>query len=448
MIYIEDEAIKNIADNLEAEKSVLGAMLIDVGLVPLIAEELTGDEFGTATMQGIYKILVKVYRTNPREFDLIKASDVLVKATKKPQNEVRKFLAGCMQLMPSTHNWQSYTKIVKNNYIMRTAATVFDENINKMTIENATDVLQGIVSTLNSLTRTSSKQALHKLGDILPQYYTDLFNKNKANLLDLGILGLDGLLGGIGIDDLTILAARPSTGKTAFAVEIVKSLLLQGKKVALYSLEMDENQILNRMTSSLSNVPHSAVKRHEVDEHATAIASAAGEMSKWGNNLFLNDTSNIKVSQIRNECTVNPVDVIIVDHIGLITPEEHHRDLREAISEISRNLKILASDLKTPIIVLCQLNREVEKRNSPIPMLADLRESGTIEQDANNVIFLFKTDRDDENSDIGVSVAKNRNGSLGVVVKTFDRETQSFGNNFYQYTTDKKSGNNDRPNFT
>lgn len=446
MIYIEGEAIKNIADNLEAEKSVLGAMLIDVGLIPLIAEELTGDEFGTATMQGIYKLLIKTYRFNPKEFDLIKASDVLTKATKRPQNEVRKFLVECMQLMPSTLNWQSYTKIVKNNYIMRVAATVFDEKVGKMTTETAGEVLQEIVSDLNALSRTSSRQGLEELGDFFPQYYMDLFDKTKTNLLDLGILGLDGLLGGIGEDDLMILAARPSTGKTAFAIEIAKSLLIQGKSVAFFSLEMKKRELMNRVIASIANVPHSAVKRHEVEQYSSQIGNAGGIICRWNKLLKVNDKSNIKVSQIRNECTVNPVDVIIVDHIGLITPEEHHRDLREAISEISRNLKILASDLKTPIIVLCQLNREVEKRPNQIPMLADLRESGTIEQDANNVVFLFKTDRDDENSDIGVSVAKNRNGSLGVVVKTFDRETQRFGNNFTQYSTDKKSTDN-RSNF-
>jgi replicative DNA helicase len=446
VVYIED-TIKNIADNLEAEKCVLGAMLVDVGLIPLITDELTGEEFGTAQMRGIYKLFVKVYRLNPKEFTVITAADALFKATKRPRADVQKFLGDCMSLMPSAQVWQSYTKIVKNNYIMRTAATIFDEKVGKMTTETAGEVLQEIVSSLNALSRTSSKQALHKLGDILAQYYVNLFEKDKAALLDFGILGLDGILGGIGADDLTILAARPSTGKTAFAVEIVKSLLMQDKKVAFYSLEMAEYQILNRMMSSISNVPHSSVKRHDVADHANEIATGAGIMTRWENNLFLNDTSNIRVSQIRNECTVNPVDVIIVDHIGLITPEERHRDLREAISEISRNLKILASDLRTPIIVLCQLNREVERRNSPIPMLADLRESGTIEQDANNVIFLFKTDRNDENSDIGVSVAKNRNGSLGVVVKTFDRETQSFGKNFYQYSSDDKSGNKDRASF-
>lgn len=429
---------------LEAEKAVLGTMISDGGLIPLISDELNGNEFSDDFNKRLFKFLVKLYNQNPKEFNPIAVSDMLVKVTHKPQNDVRKMLLSFTNEVVSTANWQSYTKIVKNNYILRTAYDIFDSKMSSAEISTATERLQEVIGNLTELTRGSSRQTLSKMSDGIVDWYQNIYKPETLDLLDLGIMGLDGILGGIGKTDLTILAARPSTGKTAFAIEIVKSLLSNGKTVVLYSLEMEKEQILNRMIASLSQVPHHNIKRHNIpDDMSSRLANGANLMYEWGDRFYINDTSNLKVSQIRNECTAVKADCIIVDHIGLLNPEERKKDLRESVTEITRNLKILADDIKTPIIALSQLNRGVEGRADTRPMLADLRESGSIEQDANNVIFLFKTDKNDENSNIGIFVAKNRNGSLGTIQKAFNRETQSFSKGFLPYSPEKKSSSDE-----
>lgn len=425
--------------NLEAEQAVIGTMIADGGLIPLIIDELNGDEFFDDWNKKMFKFLIKLYNQNPKEYNAIKISDMLVKITKKPQADVRKMILNYTNSCVTTANYQSYTHIVKNNYILQKAYDIFDSKMNSAEISTASQQLQEVIGQLTELTRESRRQALTKVSDNIVDWYQNIYKPETLNLLDLGITGLDGILGGIGKTDLTILAARPSTGKTAFAIEIVKSLLSNGKTVVLYSLEMEKEQILNRMISNLSQVPHQNIKRHNiVDDMPNRLANGANLMYEWGERFYINDNSNLKVSQIRNECTAVNADCIIVDHIGLLNPEERRKDLRETVTEITRSLKILADDIKTPIIALSQLNRAVEGRADQRPMLSDLRESGSIEQDANNVIFLFKTNKDDENSPIGISVAKNRNGGLGCVVKAFNRETQSFSKNFVPYNPEVK----------
>ena len=427
------------AYNLEAEKSIIGIMLLETKYIMPISEELNGNEFYNGIMKGIYKQLMQIYRTNPNEYDLIKIVDVFSAVMKKDKAEIKRFFAECMALVPSTRNWNSYVKIVKNNYIIREAERIFTEKQREMTFETASEILQDISLEFSKLTQVTEKQSLIDLADYVVDYYQQLFDKKSVNLVDLGISGLDNILGGVERDSLTIIAARPSTGKSAFAVEIVKGLMKQGKSVALYSLEMSKQQICNRLFANYTQVPHDNLKRHNVDEFSEKIANAAAIFAGNKNKVLINDMSNLKVSQIRNEFSTKKVDVIIVDHLGLVNSEEYHRDLRESITEITRNLKILAKDIDTPIIALCQLNRAVETRQSSKPQLSDLRESGSIEQDANNVIFLFKTDREDEDSNIGIFVAKNRNGSTGTCVKAFNRETQTFSTNFIPYENEPKN---------
>lgn len=431
--------LEKIQISLEAEQAVIGTMIADGGLIPLIIDELNGDEFFDDWNKKMFKFLVKLYNQNPKEYNAIKISDMLVKITKKPQADVRKMILNYTNSCVTTANYQSYTHIVKNNYILQKAYDIFDSKMNSAEISTASQQLQEVIGQLTELTRESRRQALTKVSDNIVEWYQNIYKSNADDLIDTGICGLDTLLGGIGKTDLTVLAARTSTGKTAFSIELTKSLLAQGKTVVLYSLEMNKEQILNRMLSNVSQVPHHLIKRHEVpEEHTKKIAETVALMNSWGEHFYINDTSNLKVSQIRNECTAVNADCIIVDHIGLLNPEERRKDLRETITEISRNLKILADDIKTPIIAISQLNRAVEGRADQRPMLSDLRESGSIEQDANNVIFLFKTNKDDENSPIGISVAKNRNGGLGCIVKAFNRETQSFSKNFVPYNPEVK----------
>lgn len=424
----------------EAERAVIGTMLADSGLIPIIVDELDGKEFIDSWNKRFFKLIVKLYNQEPKEFNVIKVSDLLVKLTNKPQADIRSMILSYTNEIVSTAHYQSYVNIVKNNYILNKAYEIFSNSMTSAEISTASQKLQEAICQLTELTRESRRQELSKVSDSLAEWYQSIYEPNTNNLIDLGILGLDTMLGGIGNTDLTILAARPSTGKTAFAIEITKSLLIQGKTVVLYSLEMNKEQILNRMLSNISKVPHHFIKRHEIpQEHSSKLAECAAVMQNWGEHFYINDTSNLKVSQIRNECTAVNADCIIVDHIGLLNPEERRKDLRESMTEITRNLKILADDISTSIIALSQLNRSVEGRADQRPMLSDLRESGSIEQDANNVIFLFKTNKDEENSPIGISVAKNRNGGLGCIVKAFDRDTQSFSKNFKPYSFDNKN---------
>ncbi len=333
----------------------------------------------------------------------------------------------------------SRARRVKQYSIFRQAQKVAAD-ISFTTPETVEEVLETSLQALSGLTMENNAETMHPIQDILVDFVNQKHSNCTENIIPTGFSRLDGIVS-LSKGDLAVIAARPAVGKSAFVGNLAVRFSMSGYTTALFSMEMSEAQILDRIMSSVGRIPHNFLAKNNIEGKYDNELGRAVSFVFSKSKLYIDDRSCQTVRDIKRKAIKAKADVIIIDYLQLMRSSRKYESKVNEVAEITRDLKIMAGDLNAVVILLSQLNRDVEKRTVPRPMLSDLRDSGSIEQDANSIIFLSKTDPNDANSDILADVAKNRSGSVGQVVFSFDRNIQTFAETNERYEH-KPQGNN------
>ena len=430
---------REIPKNIEAEEAVLGSILINQETIYGVSELLDIEDFYRKSHRTIFKVMLDL-NTTKKAIDIITLTDYLTHISKLEEVGGIAFITSLANKVPSTANLKHYINIVKEKSMLRNIINIA-EHMESMSYDNEQlDTPEVILDkTEQMISRLTKKMIVTKVDNIQGQTlkaYMDIENiiNNKDELLGLetGLYDLDNFLQGLKNSDFMILAARPSMGKTAFALNIASHLSIKkDTPVVFFSLEMSSNQLIHRIFSSRGLIPLFDLKSGNLDDaHTQKLIKVSNKLSQT--KLIINDEiSNLMSlrSIARKLKRENDIKLIIIDYLQLLEgTRRENRNLE--ISEISRSLKILAKELDIPIIALSQLSRSVESRQVKKPMLSDLRESGSLEQDADIVMFLYREDYynpETENKNItDVIIAKNRNGPTGTIPVYFHKEYVRF----------------------
>jgi len=429
--------IKPPPQNLEAEKAVLGAILIDNQTLNKITDLLTPDSFYDLRHQIIYHSIVSLYRDG-KAVDVLTLTADLRKEKKLKQVGGSSYLSEIISEVPSTNNVEQYADIIKECYVRRELIELSGKIDSSSREENKKleDIMDEFESKLFSITVSSSNKDFFDTKTLLEMQMqkADEYAKNPTGLrgLPTGVSSMDKFLGGLHRSDLIILAARPAVGKSALAFDMARHIAVSGKTSAVFSLEMPAIQVIERMLAQQSRINLWELRMGNIkDTDFARLNTAQDELSK--SKIFIDETPGINIMQLRSKARKlmieEGLDIIIIDYLQLMQGHSRSDNRAQEVGEISRSLKILARELNVPIIALSQLNRAVENREGGQPQLSDLRESGSIEQDADRVLFLARdstTEEVDPNNidynkkiKVDLYIAKHRNGPVGKVKLMF-----------------------------
>lgn len=426
--------------NVDIEQSILGAILLEQDAILQVSDKLIPEDFYREDHRVIYEAMLKLFeKRNP--IDALTLTDTLESSKKLSFVGGASYIATLTGMANSTAHLGHHADIVRSKAMLRkliSAASRISELGYKEDAE--TDmVLDEAESLLFGVSKNYLSNNFVPIGRLLSESFEriDDLHKNKGALrgVPTGFKELDGLLGGFQKSDLIILAARPSMGKTAFCLNIAEFAAVKGKaKVAIFSLEQSKDQLVDRLLSSAAGVDSWKLRTGNLaDEDFPLIGNAYGVLSEA--HIYIDDTPGLTATEVRTKARrlqmENGLDMVIIDYLQLMQGRNQENRVQE-ISEISRSLKGLARELQVPVIALSQLSRNVESRPDKRPMLSDLRESGAIEQDADVVIFIYRDDyyeRDSEKKNIAeILIRKHRNGPVGEVSLYFQPEQTRFRN--------------------
>lgn len=439
---MEEAIIKRILPHsIEAEQSVIGAMLMGREAILTASEMLTGDDFYQHQYGVIFDAIVELHNEG-KPVDLITLQDRLREKDVPPEISSMEFVKDLMNAVPTSANVKYYATIVGEKAVLRRLIRLNEE------ISNECYLAKEKVEVILEETEKKMFELLQKrnTGDYIPIrqiVMNSLENierasktKGRVTGIPSGFTDLDGMTAGFQNSDFILVAARPSMGKTAFVLNIAQHMAVKKEKaVAIFSLEMSEEQLVNRMLSLESKVKANNIRVGDLqDEEWAKLIEAAGILGDT--KLIIDATPGISIAEMRSKCRKykleQGLDIIIIDYLQLMTGSGRSESRQQEISEISRSLKALARELNVPVIALSQLSRAVEQRTDHRPMLSDLRESGAIEQDADMVMFIYRDDyynKDSERQNIAeIIIAKQRNGSIGTVELVWLPEFTKFAN--------------------
>lgn len=415
--------------DLEAEQAIIGSMLTDRDAVISAIEILKEEDFYREDNKAIYTAILNLYnRAEP--IDIITVKSELESMGKFEQVGGLEYLAELPEKVPTTANAMKYIKIVEEKSTLRRLIKTANEiiELGYSPTEDVEDIMEGAEKKIFNIMQEKNQKGYAPIKDVLVESFTkleELYNRKKhITGVPSGFTELDYRTAGFHGSELILIAARPAMGKTAFALNIATNAAVKANvPVAVFSLEMSKEQLVNRILCSESMVDSNKVRTGKLEEDDwTKLAGAIGPLSEA--EIFIDDTPGINITEIRAKCRKlkleKNIGMVVIDYLQLIQGSNKRGGSREQeISEISRSLKILAKELDVPVIALSQLSRAAEQRPDHRPMLSDLRESGAIEQDADIVMFLYRDDyynQDSEKKDIAeIIIAKHRGGSTGTV---------------------------------
>ena len=441
-LYKKD-SLKIPPHNIEAEESVIGSLMLDKDAIVKVADILHPEDFYDENNGAIYAAAIQLY-SEQSPMDIINISAKLKEQKILKRVGGRGRLTELINSVPTASNVDSYAKIVKNKANLRrliqTASDLvqmgYDE---EMPVD---EIMDHAEKKLFAVSQGTVKQGFSSMSDMLEAAFERIEeihqNKDKFRGIETGFADLDKILSGLQKSDLIILAARPSIGKTSFALDMARQAAIKTKEaVMIFSLEMSSDQLVDRMLAAEARVNLWGLRTgnlNEEDDDFQKIGDSMGVLSEAP--IYIDDSATANIMEMRAIArrfqAEHGLGLLIIDYLQLMEGRgNNNSDSRvNEISEISRGLKNLAKELNVPIIALSQLSRAVESRSPQIPKLSDLRESGSIEQDADVVMFLYREDRenpDTENTNIvEVHVAKHRNGPVGRVNLYFDEIYASF----------------------
>ena len=412
--------------SLEAEQSVLGAILIQQSCLNKVAEILPNAEyFYMANHKTIYEVMLDMF-TLGLPIDYVTVLNRFNSIDSSYQNEFKAYLFELAQLVPSISNVEYYANIVKDKYDVRSLITVARDILDDATGENmnSSELLDFAEQKIFDIRKGRNVNGLQRINEIIISTLDRLDNLNsddadKYRGISTGIGDLDRVIMGLNKSDLILLAARPGMGKTSFALNIASHVAVKlGLKVAFFSLEMTKEQLVSRMLSAHGKILSQNLRTGKLSEEEwLRLIESADILSKT--QMYIDDTPGIKISEIKAKLRrLNKIDLVIIDYLQLMSGVKRTDNRVQEISEITRNLKIMSKELDVPVITLSQLSRASEQRVDHRPLLSDLRDSGSIEQDADIVLFLYRegyypnadpSELEDKNSGECI-VAKNRHG--------------------------------------
>ncbi|MBQ2735452.1 MAG: replicative DNA helicase [Clostridia bacterium] len=425
---MQDELIRKLPFSMPAEQSLLGAVLIDPASLNEVADLLNAEDFYLSEHKQIYLAMHELFLTNS-EIDVVTLIDMLVVKGIYDKSGGEDYIRTLTEAVPDALNVKDYARIVKEKSILRQLINACGE-ISEAAYseqESVTNILDHAENLIFSIAQGRDTKNFRHIKEVLGDVYTHLHelntNKEATQGTQTGFSALDRVLAGMGKSDLVLVGARPGMGKTSFALNIATNVAKQTKKaVCIFSLEMSAEQLVNRVLSSEALVNSYTLRTGELSpddwEH---LAVAAGELA--GCDILIDDTSGMTVTAMKAKLRrVQNLGMVVIDYLGLMQGDGHKDNRVQEVSEISRSLKIMAKELMVPVICCAQLSRGPESRTDKKPMLSDLRDSGAIEQDADTVIFLYRSEyyKTDESaaqdtSIAEVIIAKNRHGSTGTV---------------------------------
>lgn len=387
-----------------------------------VREIISPEDFYSPAMGNCYRHLMNLHDMNGGFI----AEDMLNYVRKsggdEALNAVKVAVMGVITY--STQGAVSRARKIKQHSIWRQACKAA-QDITYTTPETIEGVLETSLQALSGIAMENNAETMHPIQDMLVDFINQKHSNRTENIIPTGFSRLDGILS-LSKGDLVVIAARPAVGKSAFVGNLAVRFSISGYTTALFSMEMSETQILNRIMSSVGRIPHNFLSKNSIEGKYDNELGKAASLVFNKCKLYIDDKSCQTVRDIKRKCIKAKTDVVIIDYLQLMKSARKYENKVNEVAEITRDLKIMAGDLNVPVILLSQLNRDVEKRADQRPVLSDLRDSGSIEQDANSIIFLSKTDPKDQNSDILADVAKNRSGAVGQVIFTFDRNIQTF----------------------
>jgi replicative DNA helicase len=424
--------------NLEAEQSLLGSLLIDRDAIIKVASSLKHDDFYSGANGTIFQAIVDLYnRREPTDF--VTLTDELTRQERLDQVGGVAYLTSLLNIVPTAVHVEYYGKIVERTATLR---RLIDAGATIVSIGYRDDVdteeaLDASERAIFDVSQRRSTRDFQSISDVLDKFFDqiDYMQQHRGEVVGVptGFADLDQLTGGLQRSDLIIVAARPSVGKSAFALGIAYGAAIQhAKTVGIFSLEMAAEQLVQRLLATETGVDSHRLRLGQIDDNEwDRISRAFGRLSEA--KIFIDDSAGLNVMEVRSKArrlqAEHGLDLLIVDYLQLMYARRSENRVKE-ISEISRGLKGLARELNIPVIALSQLSRAVESRADHRPMLSDLRESGSIEQDADIVMFIYRDEVYDPNTEkkgiAEIMVSKHRNGPVGSVNLRFFERTARF----------------------
>ena len=437
------EEFRILPHDLAAEQSVLGAVFIAPDTIISLADELAPDDFYKPANKIVFKTMLSLLEKG-EPIDATTMGSALTN-----QGDISKigglnYVVELVNSTPTSKNVEHYAKLVKEKATLRKMIADLSDSLSSAYQGDVSinDIIAKTEKSMLDISNQNTGNGFRNVADILDTHMQMVETRSQTDGvvtgLSTGFVGLDKITTGLHEDNLIILAARPAMGKTALALNIAQYIAVKEKKpVAIFSLEMGAESLIERMLAAEGMVEGYHLKTGNLSvEEWSRLVHAQGNL--YDAPIFVDDTAGIRISEIRSKSRklaqeMGGLGVIIIDYLQLITGSKGE-NRQQVVSEISRELKILAKDLKVPVIALSQLSRAVEQRQDKRPMLADLRESGSIEQDADIVAFLYRdayyqkehADSQEANNVTELILEKNRHGSLGTVKLYFHKEYTKF----------------------
>ena len=430
---------KKIPYSAQAEQAVIGSMLIDPRCIAEVVKKLRADEVYVRANRDVYETILAMFSYG-QTVDPVTVIDQM-KVRGVYDDSTPGYLAEIMSVTPTSANVMEYVTIIKDRALLRSIGTVADE-INAMVYEGsgaAEEVLEASEEKLHAVRENRGSGGLREIRHVMQNVFDTMSEAaasgSKIPGLSTGLPDLDELTLGLNKSELIIIAARPGMGKTSIALNIALSVAMQQRrKVAIFSLEMSREQLVTRLLSRAAMVPSQNLFTGRLtDQQWREVSAAAGPLSAA--DILIDDNSTLTVADMNAQCrTIRGLDLVVIDYLQLMSSAGgrgfSNESRTQAVSDISRMMKVMAKQLGVPVICLSQLNRAAEARQDKRPLLSDLRESGSIEQDADVVIGLYRegyNNRECENPNLAEAIVlKNRKGQTGTVYLNWVPEYTSF----------------------
>ncbi|MGE7604305.1 replicative DNA helicase [Peribacillus sp. NPDC097675] len=439
--------------NIEAEQAVLGAIFLEPSSLTVTSELLIPEDFYRSSHQKIFNVMIKL-NDEGKAVDLITVTEELSATKNLEEVGGVSYLSELAGSVPTAANVEYYARIVEEKSLLRrlirTATTIAQEGYSRE--DEVEELLGEAEKTIMEVAQRKNSGSFQNIKDVLVRTYDniEILTNRKGDVTGIptGFAELDRMTAGFQRNDLIIVGARPSVGKTAFALNIAQNVATKtDENVAIFSLEMGSEQLVMRMLCAEGNINAQNLRTGALtDEDWRKLTMAMGSLSNAG--IYIDDTPGVRIGEIRSKCRrlkqEHGLGMILIDYLQLIQGDGRSGDNRQQeVSEISRSLKALARELQVPVIALSQLSRGVEQRQDKRPMMSDIRESGSIEQDADIVAFLYRDDYYDKESEnkniIEIIIAKQRNGPVGTVSLAFVKEYNKFVNLERRFDDDSMS---------
>ena len=436
------ELMKTPPHNLESEQCVIGSIIMEEETMVPVAEILNIEDFYIDAHKVIYESMLEL-NNERKPIDMVTVSNRLKERGYLDQVGGVTYLTSITNMIPTTSNVKVYAEIVKKNSTLRKLIKASNDIISMgyEASHSLDDILNVAEKKIFDISQDRMSEDFKPISEVLTSVTAmieDVYSKGSdLTGLDTGFIDLNKKLGGFHKSDLILIAARPGMGKTAFALNLVANAAIRSKaSVAVFSLEMSKEQLVQRLLSSQSNVALDSISKGKIaDDEWKKLTDAMTILSSSG--IFIDDTPGIKVSEIRSKCRKlkmeKGLDMIMIDYLQLMEADGRADNRQQEVSKISRSLKILAKEMNCPVVALSQLSRNTESGKDHTPKLSDLRDSGAIEQDADIVMFIYRdeyyTKMETKKKDLAeIIIAKNRHGEISNIELVWIGKIQKFSN--------------------